>query len=593
MSTEHTTAAPVAVDPIVTAVVASRLTAIGERMSVVIERSAHSPILVEARDFSLGIYDRSGQLIEQPESIIPLLGFAATPAMQYIAEYFGDDVSEGDVVLHNDPYTGGNQMSDWKIAKPVFHEGEHFAWVVINAHQADVGGSVAGSYNPNATDLWQEALRITPVKLADAGRLRRDVWDMIFGNVRLAIVADDVQAMIGACNVGEQELQAVVERYGLPVYRQVTASLLDAAEASARAMIERIPDGSYAAEFPVYNDAVRPDSEMMIRVTVRVDGEHITFDFTGTDPQTPGYVNAPIAVTVCSVMIAFFMLAEGGMPHNDGVMRCIDVIAPEGSMVNPRFPAASGFGNHLSDQICSVIMLAMAEALPRRVTAGWDPVLGVIVNGWHTKKDRPYSDILILTSKGGGGGTYGADGYDHIGIIGCAGVVASQDPEMFELTNPHRVHKWEYLPDSGGAGQWRGGLGVETIFEYLDGDIQASVFGDGDTPRSAAPGVLGGRSGCPNSMELTYPDGRRYRPSNKELIRGIPAGTQHHHVGGGGGGYGDPYARPVARVEEDVLYGYVSVEAARELYGVVIDERTGRADEERTTALRGDRSERS
>ncbi len=221
-------------DPVLVSVIASRLKAIGERMGVVVERSARSPLLVEGRDFSLGIYDRDGVLLEQTE-YIPVLGYATTPGMRAIAERFRDDVRKGDVVLHNDPFTGGNQLSDWKVTKPVFAGDEHFGWVVIAAHQADVGGAVPGSYNPNATDLWQEGLRITPLKLYDGGKRRDDVWEFVFGNVRLDVVAEDITAMIGACTVGERELEALLARYGVETVREATCGLLDAAEQAARA----------------------------------------------------------------------------------------------------------------------------------------------------------------------------------------------------------------------------------------------------------------------------------------------------------------------------------------------------------------------
>lgn len=571
---------------ILTSVIASRLKTIGERMGVVVERSARSPLLVEGRDFSLGIYDVDGTLIEQTE-YIPVLGYATSPGMRAIAAAFRDDVKEGDVVLHNDPYTGGNQLSDWKVAKPVFHDGVHFAWVVIAAHQADVGGAVPGSYNPNATDMWQEGLRITPLKLYDGGRRRDDVWDFVFGNVRLDVVADDVTAMIGACTVGERELRALVTRYGLAVYRDAVHGLLDAAELSARAVVSEIPDGTYRAEWYVNDDGIDHDGRWTIRVAITVDGDRIAFDFDGTDPQAAGYVNAPLAVTLSSVMIAFFMIAGRDIPHNDGVMRCIQVRAPEGTIVNPIFPAPSGFGNHLSDQIAAVIMLALADAVPEQVTACWNHLLATIVAGWNSRAGAPYVDILINACKGGGGGTYGADGYDHIGLITSGGAIAAQDPEMFEVVNPHFLTKYEYLPDSAGAGRWRGGLGVETEFVFTDSGIQASVFGDGGTEEMAAFGILGGGSGCPNLVEFRYPDGRVYRPRLKDLVADIPQGTVYRQIAGGGGGYGDPHLRPAERVAEEVRHGTISGASARDDYGVAVDPETFQVDAAATARLRG------
>ncbi|MBM3679060.1 MAG: hydantoinase B/oxoprolinase family protein [Actinobacteria bacterium] len=572
-------------EPVLVSVIASRLKAIGERMGVVVERSARSPLLVEGRDFSLGIYDRDGVLLEQTE-YIPVLGYATTPGMRAIGERFRDTVRKGDVVLHNDPYTGGNQLSDWKVAKPVFAGEEHFGWVVIAAHQADVGGAVPGSYNPNATDLWQEGLRITPLKLYDGGVRRDDVWDFVFGNVRLDVVAEDVTAMIGACTVGERELEALLDRYGVGTVRAATSGLLDAAEQAARSVIRRIPDGSYPAEWYVHDDGIDHDLEATIRVTVEIAGDRARFDFTGTDPQVTGYVNAPLAVTISSVMIAFFMIAGEDLPHNDGIMRCVEVIAPEGCLVNPRFPAPTGFGNHLSDQIAAVIMLALAPAVPKQVTACWNHLMGTIIAGVRSGSGVPYVDILINACKGGGGGTWGADGYDHIGLITSGGAIAAQDPEMFEVVNPLLLEKFEYLPDSAGAGRWRGGLGVETILTFEDGPTQASVFGDGDRDEIAAFGILGGLAGCANAVELTYPDGIGYRARLKDLIPAIPTGTRYRQVAGGGGGYGDPRLRPAERVLEEARNGVVSLASAREDYGVAIDPDTWSIDEAETARLR-------
>ena len=297
-------------------------------------------------------------------------------------------------------------------------------------------------------------------------------------------------------------------------------------------------------------------------------------------------MNAPLAVTISSVMIAFFMIADRDLPHNDGIMRCIEVIAPEGCLVNPRFPAPTGFGNHLSDQIAAVIMLALAPAVPRQVTACWNHLLATVVAGVSSRTGAPYVDILINACKGGGGGTWGADGYDHIGLITSGGAIAAQDPEMFEVVNPHFLRRFEYLTDSAGAGCWRGGLGVETEFVFEDGGVQASVFGDGGTPETAAFGILGGRSGCANTIEFRYPDGSVLRPRLKDLVSGIPAGTVYRQVAGGGGGYGDPRERPAARVLEEVRNGVISLASARTDYGVAIDPETWTIDDRATAELR-------
>lgn len=473
------------------------------------------------------------------------------------------------------------------MTKPVFYDGQHVGWTVIIAHQADVGGAVPGSYNPMATDLWQEALRLTPVKVYEGGRLRRDVWDLIMGNVRLSVVADDVHAMIGACSVGERELISLLDRYGFDVFSEAMEQILDSTEEIARQSIRDIPDGTYRSEWSVYDSAIDHNEIMTIRVAVTVADDHMTVDFAGTDSQSPGYVNAPLSVTLSSVMIVFFMVAGRAVPHNDAIMRCITVRAPQGSLLNCSYPAPSGFGNHLSDPICSAMMKALAEPLAKRVTAGWNPLLCSIVSGVDDRHDKPFVDILVNACKGGGGGTYGAHGYDHIGLIGSGGAIAAQDPEMFEYFTPLRLHHFEYATDSAGAGRWRGGLGVDTQFEFRNSsDVQLSVFGDGGNIESAAPGVWGGLAGMPNSIEITYPDGWTYYPYLKDLVVGVPEGTRYRQLAGGGGGYGDPLQRPVCEVVVDVQRGYLTPERAWQEYQVVVDAATGTCDETATMRLR-------
>ncbi|EMR06592.1 Acetone carboxylase alpha subunit [Bhargavaea cecembensis DSE10] len=554
-------------DQILVSVISNRLKSICSQMGVTIEKSAHSPLLVEGRDFSLGLYAADGTLIEQTE-YIPILGYATVPGVKAIVEFFEDDVHPGDVFLHNDTYTGGNQNSDWKVVKPVFSDGELVAWTAIIGHQADVGGAVPGSYNPHATDLWQEGLRIPPLKIIERGKKRRDVWDLVFGNVRLPIVADDITAMIGGCAVGEREFLKLVDHYDIGTINHAVEEIFKSTERIAKKIIRDIPNGTYRSSIMTYDDGFDHEKEMNIDVAIHVTDEHMTFDFTGTHEQTKGYVNAPLPVTVSSVMIGFFMLSDQDFPHNDAIHNCIDIIVPEGTMLNPKFPAASGFGNHLSDQIVTVVMMALSEVLPERVTAGWNPQLGAIINGVDPETDEQFVDILLNGAKGGSGGTHEANGFDHIGLIASGGALAAQDPEMFEITLPLFLKKYEYATDSAGAGQWRGGFGVETVFEINSPGAQLSVFGDGESPNSVAKGLLGGTDGAANLIELEYPNGEQYRSKMKDLISDIPKGTIYRQIAGGGGGYGDPKKRPKELILKEVKQGLISPEFALKHYGV-------------------------
>ena len=578
------------IDPILASVFQRRFKSITEEMGLTLLRTTRSPILNEARDFVTGLYTPEGRMLEQTE-YIPVLAFAIQPACQYIVEYFGDDIHPGDVILHNDVFTGGNQNADVAVFKPIFHEDVLVAWAVCKGHQADIGGAVAGGYNPEAREVWQEALRITPVKIYEKGTFRKDVWDLIFANIRYDIVAEDIKAQIGGCVVGERGIKALLQRYRLDTFRDHIQYLFEATEKMVRSEISGIPEGTYHGESIVFYDGIHEGSTMKINLDVTVKGGEITFDFTGSSPQTEGFVNAPYAATASAVFLTFLMLINPDIPHNDGILQPIKIINPEGSFLNARFPAATTFGNSITGPISDAIFKAMSQALPRRVTAGWNRFLGFTLTGHDPRKNRPYVDILFLALKGGSGGTWMADGYDHIGLINCAGGILAQDYEMFEVHDPHFLIKHEYLADSAGAGRWRGGLGVETEFVIQGEKVTGIAFGDGIEKEARAFGIFGGRPGSANRIELRYPDGTVMVAKSKEIIRDIPKGSIFYEIAGGGGGYGDPLERPLERVLEDVRNGVVSIGSAREDYGIVMDPETLEVDEIATQRLRGEANE--
>ncbi len=556
-----------AIDPILLSVLRRRFKSITEEMGLTLLRTTRSPILSEARDFVTGLYDAQGNMLEQTE-YIPVLAFALQPVCQRIVEYFGDDLHEGDVILHNDVFSGGNQLADVAVFKPIFFDGQLVAWAACKGHQADIGGAVAGGYNPQAREVWQEGLRIPPVKLYERGKLRRDVWDFVFANIRLPIVQDDLRAEIGGCTIGERRMRQVFERYGIERVNAHIRALYDATEKQMRAEIRQIPDGVYRGDSVVYYDAIRPDSQMRIVVTVTKRDDEITFDYTGTDPQTPGFVNAPLSTTISGLLLTFLMLVDPDIPHNAGLVRPLHIHVPEGCFLNPRYPAATTFGNTLTGPHSDALFRALAPALPRRVTAAWNRVLACNLVGFDPRFQRRYVDILFLAQKGGSGATLGVDGYDHIGLINCAGGILAQDYEMFELQTPNFLRRHEYWQDSAGAGRWRGGLGVYTEMELRGENNMAVVYGDGVDPEARAFGLFGGKAGAANRIEFELPGGEIVTPRVKDKIDLLPPGTVFRQWAGGGGGYGDPRARDPERVRAEVRDGLVSVEQARAEYGL-------------------------
>lgn len=410
---------------------------------------------------------------------------------------------------------------------------------------------------------------------------------MVFANIRYGIVEEDIKAQIGATRVGERAMHELFRRFDSGTFDACIAYLFDTAERIVRREIAAIPDGTYHGESWAFYDGVNDGSRMKINLAVTVAGENVTFDFTGSSPQTPGFVNAPYSATASALLLTFLMLINPDIPHNAGILRPIRIVNPEGSFLNARFPAATTFGNSLTGPTSDAIFRAFAGALPKMVTAGWNRMMGFTVTGHDPRRDKPYVDILFLALKGGSGATWGADGYDHIGLINCAGGILAQDYEMFEVQDPHRLVRHEYAADSAGAGRWRGGLGVETEF-VIDGEnVTGIAFGDGVEEDARAFGLFGGRPGSINSLALAFPDGTERRPKAKEIVRGIPRGTVLRQHAGGGGGYGDPLERPVEKVLADVMDELLSVEAARRDYGVAIDPATLTIDAAETARLRG------
>lgn len=555
------------IDPILLSVLRRRFKSITEEMGLTLLRTTRSPILSEARDFVTGLYDAQGNMLEQTE-YIPVLAFALQPVCKRIAAYFQDKLYPGDVILHNDVFSGGNQLADVAVFKPIFFENQLVAWAACKGHQADIGGAVAGGYNPQAREVWQEGLRIPPVKLYERGELRQDVWDFVFANIRLAIVQDDIRAEIGGCTIGGRRVVQVFERYGLERVLEHIHALYDATEKQMRAEIAQIPDGTYRGTSTVYFDSIREGSEMQIVVTVTKAGDEISFDYTGTSPQTPGFVNAPLNTTISALLLTFLMMVDPDIPHNAGLMRPIHVTVPEGSFLNPRYPAATTFGNTLTGPHSDALFRALAEALPQRVTAAWNRVLACNLVGQDPRFERRFVDILFLSQKGGSGATYGVDGYDHIGLINCAGGILAQDYEMFELQTPNFLRRHEYWCDSAGAGEWDGGLGIYTEMELRGDNNMAIVYGDGVNENARAFGVFGGQPGAANRLEFVLPDGQGVTPRVKDKLEGLPRGTVFRQWAGGGGGYGDPQKREKDLVRARVRDGLVSREKAMDVYGV-------------------------
>ncbi|MFH1090356.1 MAG: hydantoinase B/oxoprolinase family protein [Pseudomonadota bacterium] len=571
------------IDKILLSILKKRFKSITEEMSIALAMTTRSPILCEAKDFVTGLYDAQGRMLEQTENL-PILSFSLAPVCQYILKYFGEEIYPGDVIFHNDVFSYGNQNNDVAVYKPIFFGDRLAAWAACKGHQADIGGAVQGGYNPQATEVWQEALRIPPVKVYEKGKLRKDVWDLIFANIRLDIVAEDMRAEIGSCVVGERGLLKLIERYGWDKFERHKEHLFDATEKMMRAEIKTIPNGVYYGQADCHYDGLVPGSVHTIRVKITVEDEDITFDYSATDPQTKGFMNGTYTSSASATILTFLQMVNPDIPHNDGMVRPIKIIIPQGTLLNASYPAATTYDTHLGPNNADAIMRALSPVIPDRVTAEWNELLCSLTTGIDPRKGAPYVDIGFMGLKGGSGAIKGCDGYDHIGMIDASGGVLDQDYEMFEQQTPHRLKRHEYWTDSAGAGRWRGGLGVITEFIIGSDGTTVVTFGDGDV--EPARGAHGGREGTLNIIKLYFPDGREYLCTTKDMVKNVPQGTRYYQEAGGGGGYGDPRLRPASKVAQEVKDGIISREAAARDYGVAVDPETLAVDEEATRRLR-------
>jgi N-methylhydantoinase B len=573
-------------DPVLLTVITNRLEGITREMGAGMLRSSRSPIFAENRDFVTAIFDRQLRLVAQT-AYIPVLMGASPYAVKAISEHFADDIHEGDVMILNDPFRGNNHAPDITVVKPVFVDGQVRFWAFTRGHHADIGGGGAGGRNPNAKTIWEEGLRIPPARLYASGRYNRDVWDLILLNVRLPILVEgDLQCQVGACNVGERALLQLLKQYGCERVDGVIDEILQRSETQMRERIEKIPDGVYSAERPIdHLLKEKPAKRPMIRLRIEIKGENIIFDFNGTDAQIPVYFNSSYPNTVSSCVIGLFSTIAPDIKVNDGSMRPIRVEAPKGSLVNPNEGAPT---SQCTVGTCGTIVeatwLALAKAVPDLAQAGWARSNAGAGAAFNARTGR-YAAFILHFTKGGGGATAGFDGWSHISPVSSMGGSRVPDPELHELTFPHRILKYEYGKDSAGAGKWRGGYGTEVWLQFNDDDT-ALAFQTGSCHGETAPfGLAGGRPAPPGRVRVRLASGEIVDVEEASLYQ-PRKGDVAEFYSAGGGGYGDPYERSIDAVFDDVVAGTLSPENALREYGVVIDPRTLTVDRRETERVR-------
>jgi N-methylhydantoinase B len=543
-------------DRITVSVIQHRLHAIVQEMGEAMLRTAYSQILNSSRDFSTAICGLDGRLIAQAEHV-PIHVGALPWAARAITEYFDGDIHKGDVFLLNDPYRGGNHIPDLTAFVPVFDGERPVFWAINRAHQSDIGGATHGAYNAGATEIWQEGIRVPPLRLYERGKVRRDVMDLLVLNVRHPNdFRGDLAAMIGSAHVGERRLQALAAEFGWPVTHAAVEAVLDGAERQARAVIAGWKDGIYKGVAYLDDDGHGREN-IAIRATVTKQGSDLTVDLSESDPQAIGFVNSSLPNTHSAAAVALAYLIDPQTPKNDGAFRPLRIIAREGTIVWPHEGAPVTLcTNHCGQEIMEAIITALAPACPDRAMAAWGRRFRIAIAGKDPRSGNKFIWHLFQARPGGGASPAG-DGWPGAGEWQAAGGIKFGSLEVTEVRFPFLFRRHEFRPDSGGDGEYRGGPGgiLELVAELAE-PARANTAGDG--VRHPAVGIQGGHDGLPHRYTL-HRAGQPPRPiKTKEVGIEVLPGDVFVVESGGGGGWGDPSKRTPERRAADLRLGFVT-----------------------------------
>jgi N-methylhydantoinase B len=565
------------IDPIARELIKSALSCIADDMANTVLRTAYSTVIRDCMDYSTALCDPDGQMVAQGVTIPAQLG-SIPFALGAVLKKFQGDIRPGDTFIMNDPYEGGIHLPDIFLFKAIHAGRELIGFGATVAHHLDVGGRVPGSCACDSTEVYQEGLRIPPLKLYDRGAPNRTIFEMIEKNVRVpTMVLGDLRAKLAGCTTAEQGLQRLAREHGPARLRRYLDDLLDHTERLARAQIAAWPDGTYRFTDHLDNDGVE-DRPIPIDVTLTVKGDGLLVDFAGTSPQVKGAINSPISFTTSVVAYALHMAMGPEIPNTSGLFRPFTVVAPEGTIVNPVLPAACGMRGVTGFRVADALFGALAQVVPDRIWAAGEGGISLVIMGGYGERREPF--VLFDLIAGTWGGRPTKDGND--GVANPCGVISNIPAELAELSYPVRIERYGLVPDSGGAGKSRGGLAIIREWRFLGEEATLSIRSD---RRKFPPyGLQGGLPGAP-SWNILNPDGEARVLETKPTL-GLKHGDVVRHVTAGGGGFGDPRRREPGRVWLDVLNEKVSVAKARELYGVAIDPATGALDRAATERLR-------
>jgi N-methylhydantoinase B len=553
-------------------VVAGRLAAVVDEMAIVLKRTAASPRLGVRRQFGCALL--AGEAVVAADNPRYLATLEAS-ALRCI-EAFEFDLEVDDVILTNDPYSGTPTIHHVSIVGPIGVGRELPAFVAVQAHFGDVGGIVMGNYDPDARELRAEGVRFTPLRIVKSGRARRDVLDTIVLNSRMPETFErDLEGMLAAVSVGRRRFARLADAFGLEALLDAMRATVDYAERRMRGALSRIPEGVYGglAELEAGGYGREP---LRVAVSLARSGERTTLDFRGSDAQSTTFVNCTAATTRTLVMMPLLGLCQDPPPFNSGLLRAIELVLEEGSVVAARYPAPTGWSfDHVGHEVVQAVRAALAEAMPAEAGPGWPSrnLLTAVRKEQRVGTSEEQLGVIDLAAlaQPGAGGAWGVDGWGQPGPE-ALGLLPSA--EEFEQETGLTIRRMEYRCDSAGAGRWRGAPGVSTVIAFPR-ECAEHLYAQVVNATRGVPGLAGGLPGSAGSVALRTEESTRSIAGTVTNLR-LPGEAELTIDAAGGSGFGHPSARPKEHVSRDVLDGHVSLEAARETYGVQVDEAAAR-----------------
>lgn len=560
---EKSTSASRKVNPITLEVVTNSLIAYAEEMALALCKSAYNMMIYEVRDFCCGLIDTEGRMICQNSGGLPIFLADLGIAVKDGIDRFGlDGFAPGDVIIMNHAGVCGQHLNNVVVYTPCFHLGKVVAFAANRAHWVDVGGLRTGFGNVQTYEIFHEGIQMRSIKIYDAGKRNDGVWQMISDNIRFPEASlGDLRAQIAACQLGGRRLAEMYTRYSLQTVTDCIAASWDQAEAEARAIVSRMPDGRYTAETRLDSDGLRLDIPLRIKVSVEIRGSEFTIDYSEMNEQVPGPLNSGFSGGLSAARVAFKCLTMPHAPVNEGCFRPLTLISPEGTMVNARPPAALGLWSIALPTVIDTLLRALAPALPGIIPAAHKGDMGGC-SFYGTREEGGARYVLMNIFGGGWGGRLNEDGASSSVSI-CQGDVRNTPVELQEIHYPFLVEYLRLRENSGGPGRQRGGLGIELRYRALEKSTVNVML-----ERIIEPpwGIEGGECGRSNAALLTSVTGSE-RAVTKESNIPLVAGDTVTFRTAGGGGYGKPHERSIALIEEDLRQGYITPEGAAADYG--------------------------